>query len=173
MMIEESKLEVTLKYKDVQVNFSGQPDDAVKFFLRFIGRVLPGLDLVTELTLTVDLENLLNGLKGLVAFAPEGPIVIVPKEKLGGERNIIVLNLVKIYVAFKTGRLEKDSLSTSEIKSLTGSKMGTVGARLSELTSLGWVERIGRGEYRLTTLGLKSFLEEILPKISKEGGSVS
>jgi predicted transcriptional regulator of viral defense system len=53
----------------------------------------------------------------------------------------------------------------AEMLALTGGKSGTVVARLSELTSLGWVERVGRGEYRITTLGAKAFLDEIAPKL--------
>ena len=87
------------------------------------------------------------------------------KERLGGERDAILLHLVKAYIAYKTGRMEKDSLATAEITSLTGGKSSTVGARLSELVSLGWVERVGRGEYRMTTLGIRNFIDEILPKI--------
>jgi predicted transcriptional regulator of viral defense system len=52
---------------------------------------------------------------------------------------------------------------------VTGGRTGTVAARLSELSNLGWVERVGRGEYRITTLGVQSFLDEVLPKIKPEG----
>ncbi|MEM2111005.1 MAG: hypothetical protein QXX08_03900 [Candidatus Bathyarchaeia archaeon] len=162
---EESTLEVSVKYKDIQVKFSGKPDDVIRSFFGFLNNVLPGYEFVSGLTLTVDLERLLKSLKGLIAFTPEGVTVTVPREKLGGERNIILLNLIKAYAGYKINRLEKDSLSTAELQALTGGKMGTVGARLSELTDLGWVERVGRGEYRITTLGVKSFLEEVLPKI--------
>ena len=101
-------------------------------------------------------------------FPPEGLVLTVPREKLGGERDIILLHLVKTYIGYEIGRNESNYLTTSDIKSLTGGKSSTVAARLSELTSLGWVERIGRGEYRITTLGAKSFLDEVLPRIKPE-----
>jgi len=165
---EEKNLELSVKYGDIEVKFAGKPDDVIRSFFGFMSKILPAYELVSELTLTVDLEKLLKSIKGLIAFTPEGPVITVPKERMGGERNIIMLNLVKAHVGYKTGRLEKDSLSTVEIQSLTGGKTGTVGARLSELTGLGWVERVGRGEYRISTLGVKSFLDEVLPKIKFE-----
>ncbi|MEM1606978.1 MAG: hypothetical protein QXW55_01085 [Candidatus Bathyarchaeia archaeon] len=165
---ENENLELTIKYRDVEVKFSGKPDDVMRALFNFMSKVLPTYDLASQLTLTVDLESLLASVKNLIAFTPEGPVVVIPREKLGGDRNIIMLNLIKAYIGYKTSRLEKDSLSTSEIMALTGGKSGTVAARLSELTDMGLVERVGRGEYRVTTLGIKYFLDEILPKIRLE-----
>jgi hypothetical protein len=162
---EESHLEVVIRYKDVETKFTGKPDSVIRGLLNYVSQVLPGYELVSGLALTVDLEDLLKSIKGLIAFTTEGIVVTVPKEKLGGERDIILVHLVKSYVGFRTGRMEKDSLTMGDIKSLTGGKSGTVGARLSELRSSGWVERVGRGQYRITTLGVKSVLDEIVPKL--------
>ena len=170
MSEEETGLELLVRYKGMEVRFRGEPDEVIRSFLSFVSKVLPAYDLVSGLTLTVDLEELLKSIEGLIAFTPEGPVVTVPREKIGGERDIILLHLIKNYVGYETGRTEKAYLTTSQIVSLTGGKSSTVAARLSELAGLGWVERIGRGEYRVTTLGVRSFLGEILPRIKPEEG---
>jgi len=162
---EESFLELFAKYKDMELRFKGKPNDVIRSLLKFIQQIIPTYDLASKLILTVDLEELLKNMEGMIAFTPEGPVVTVPKERLGGEKDAILLHLVKTYIGYKTGRLGKDSLATSEITSLTGGKSSTIGARLSELVSSGWVERVGRGEYRITTLGIRNFIDEILPKI--------
>jgi len=162
---EEDLLELFARYKDMELRFKGKPDDVIRSLLRFIQQILPAYDLASKLVLTVDLEGLLKSVEGIIAFTPEGPVVTVPKEKLGGEKDAILLHLVKAYIGYKTGRLGKDSLATSEITALTGGKSSTIGARLSELVSSGWVERVGRGEYRITTLGIQNFIDEVLPKI--------
>jgi hypothetical protein len=162
---EESNLEVVMKYKDMETKFTGKSDDVIRALLKYVSQILPGYELISGLTLTVDMENLLKNIKGLIAFTPEGIVVTVSKDKLGGERDVILVHLVKSFVGYRTGRMERDSLTMSEILTLTGGKSGTVGARLSELTSLGWVERVGRGEYRITTLGVKAFLDEMVPKL--------
>ncbi|KYH41731.1 MAG: hypothetical protein AYL32_003310 [Candidatus Bathyarchaeota archaeon B26-2] len=163
--MEEDGLELSVRYKDMEVKFSGTPEDVIRSLFSFLSKILPAYDLASNLVLTVDLEKLLRSVTGIIALTPEGPVITVPREKLGGEKNVIILHLLKAYIGYQTGRLEKESLSTAEILSLTGGKAGTVAARLSELTSLGWVERVGRGEYRITTLGVNSFLEDVLPKI--------
>jgi len=165
----EDRLELSVRYRDMEVKFSGTPDDVIRSFLGFMGRILPAYELMSELTLTVDLERLMRAVTGLVAFTPEGPVITVPREKLGGERNVILLHLIKVFLGYQTGKLDRDTLSTAELLSLTGGKPGTVAARLSELTNLGWVERVGRGEYRITTLGVKSFIDDVLPKIKPKG----
>ena len=171
MCDEASNLELTIKYRDVEAKFSGNPEEVIRAFFSFMGKVLPTFDLASDLTLTIDIGDLLENVKGLIAFTPEGPVVTVPREKLGGDKNVIMLNLIKAYIGYKTGCLEKDSVSMSEIASLTGIKSRTVAARLSELTSAGLVERVGRGEYRITTLGVKFFLDETLPKIREKIGN--
>ncbi len=133
---EESDLEVVVKYKGIETKFTGKPDQVIRTMLNYVRQVLPGYEIVSGLTLTVDLENLLKEIKGLIAFTPEGIVVTVSKDKLGGERDIILLHLVKSYVGYKTGRIEKDSLTMAEILALTGGKSGTVGARLSEADKL-------------------------------------
>jgi len=162
---EKSSLEVTVRFKDAETKFVGKPDDVIQAVLKYFNKILPSYELIFNLTLTVDVENLLRNIKGLIAFTPEGIVVTVPREKIGGERDIILVHLVKSYIGFKTGRMEKDSLTMNEILTFTGGKSGTVGARLSELTSSGWVERVGRGEYRITTLGVNAFVDEVLPKL--------
>jgi hypothetical protein len=168
MSIQEANLELAVKYKDLEAKFSGKPDDVLRSLFAFVRKVLPAYDLFSELTLTVDVQRLLDGVKGLIAFAPEGVVLTIPREKMGGEREAVILQLIKAYVGYLAGRIEKDSISAGEIVSSTGGKAGTVGARLSELSSLGWVERVGRGEYRITTLGINAFLNETLPKIKSE-----
>ena len=165
MSKEESNLEVVIKYKDSETKFTGNPESVIQALLKYVSQVLPGYGLISGLTLTVDMEDLLKNIKGLIAFTPEGIVVTISRDKLGGERDIILIHLVKSYVGCRTGRIGKDSLTMGEMLALTGGKSGTVGARLSELTSLGWVERVGRGEYRITTLGVKAFLDEIVPKL--------
>ncbi len=164
----EANLELTVKYKDIEAKFTGKPGDVMRAFFNFMSKALPAYDFASDLILTVDLEKLLRSVRGLIAFTPEGVVITVSREKIGGDRNMILLNLIKAYIGYKTDRLERDSLSMAEIIASTGGKSRTIAARLSELTGMGLVERVGRGEYRVTTLGVKFFLDEVLPKVKPE-----
>lgn len=165
-MSENGNLEAVVKYKDLEAKFTGKPVDVCRSIIGFLSRVIPGFELISELTISIDLNELLEKVKGLIAFTPEGPVITIDKERLGGEKNAILLHLLKCYIGYRTGVLDKESSSTSDIASFTGSKSGTVAARLSELTGAGWVERVGRGEYKITTLGVKSFIDDVLPRIN-------
>jgi len=163
-MSEDEVVEVVLTYRGLEVKFSGDINEVVRFFLEFLNKMLPTYELVSRLTLTIDLEKLVTGVEGIIAITPEGLIVIISQELLG-EREVILLHLVKTYIGYQLGKLDLDIMSISDIISITSGKPSSSAARLSELVQMNWVERAGRGEYRITTYGIKSFSEEILPKI--------
>ncbi|MEE9509213.1 MAG: hypothetical protein V3V81_01835 [Candidatus Bathyarchaeia archaeon] len=163
-MSEDEVVEVVVTYRGLEVKFSGGINEVVRFFLEFLNKMLPTYELVSRLTLTIDLEKLVTGVEGIIAITPEGLIVIISQELLG-EREVILLHLVKTYIGYQLGKLDLDIMSISDIISITSGKPSSSAARLSELVQMNWVERAGRGEYRITTYGIKSFSEEILPKI--------
>lgn len=164
MSTEEGKIEVFVRYQGMEVKFSGNINEVTRSFLDFMSKILPSYALVSRLTMTMDLEGLLKDLEGIVAITPEGLILTVPREKVG-EREVILLNLVKMSVAYQLSKSDHDSVSIADLLMATGGKPSSTAARLSELVDLSWVDRVGRGEYRITTYGLKSFIETILPKL--------
>jgi len=167
---EEGKVEVLVRYRGMEIKLSGTPNEVTKAFLDFMSKMLPAYEIVSRLVMSVDLDSLLRDLEGIIALTPEGIIVTAPKDNIG-ERELILLHLLKTSVGFQLGRLEEDAISIADILTQTGGKPSTTAARLSELVNLGWVERVGRGTYRLTTFGVKSFQETVLPKL-KEGVKV-
>jgi len=159
-----------VNYKGMEIKFSGSPDEVLRSFLDFFNKVLPNYSLISNLTLSTDLEQLLRDLEGIIAITPEGIIITVPKEDVI-EREAILLHLVRVFIGYKLGNYDKDSISISELLTLSGGKPSSIAARLSEMVNLNWVERVGRGQYRITTFGIKSFQETVLPKFaSKFGG---
>jgi hypothetical protein len=163
-MSGEESVEVTVRYRGLEVKFAGNLNEVVRFFLDFLNRMLPNYDLVSSLTLSVDQEKLVKDVKGIIAIAPEGLIVTFPQELIG-ERETILLHLVKTYIGYQLGKLDQDFMSISDIITGTSGKPSSSAARLSELVQMDWVERVGRGEYRITTFGIKSFSDTVLPKI--------
>ena len=159
-----------MNYKGMEIKFSGSPDEVLRSFLDFFNKVLPNYSLISNLTLSTDLEQLLRDLEGIIAITPEGIIITVPKEDVI-EREAILLHLVRVFIGYKLGNYDKDSISISDLLTVSGGKPSSIAARLSEMVNLNWVERVGRGQYRITTYGIKSFQETVLPKFaSKYGG---
>jgi hypothetical protein len=153
-MSGDETVEVVVTYRGLEVKFSGAINEVVRFFLEFLNKMLPSYELISRLT----------EVEGIIAIAPEGLIVTIPQELLG-EREVILLHLVKTYVGYQLGKVDQDIMSISDIISITSGKPSSSAARLSELVQMTWVERVGRGEYRITTYGIKAFSEEVLPKI--------
>ncbi len=166
---QSNKLEVLVKYKGMEIKFSGSPDEVLRSFLDFFNKVLPNYSLISNLTLSTDLEQLLRDLEGIVAITPEGIIITVPKEAIV-EREALLLHLVRVFIGYKLGTYDKDSISISELLTVSGGKPSSIAARLSEMVNLNWVERVGRGQYRITTYGIKSFQETVLPKFIGRNG---
>jgi len=139
----------------------------IKAIFGFISKAYPAYETVSRLTLTVDLEELLKELEGIVAFTPEGAVIPISKDRLGklSIRELIALHLTKAFVGNQLGKADKSSLSVDELLTAIGGRIGAMAGRLSEMVNEELVERVGRGEYRITTYGLKQFQTAILPKI--------
>lgn len=157
-------VEVVIKSGKNEARFSGTPDEVLSEILKFLAKVYPALEIVSRLTLSTDIESLSRDLEGVVAIAPEGPVLLASKQNLTVEE-VIESYLIAKYMGYKLGKLDSDTLSSSDLVKLTGSTVGTVAGRLSGLVGRLLAERVGRGEYRITTLGIKEFCETVIPKI--------
>ncbi|MFQ6121321.1 MAG: hypothetical protein ACE5KE_15705 [Methanosarcinales archaeon] len=160
--MSNSELEVRIFHDKKEIIFKGSPKEVQNQFLKFITEIYPAYDLAKRVTLVVDLEKILRDVEDVIAIAEEGPILLIKNLK---DRDAIGLYLLANYITFKLNKTEKDSLTIGEIIKKTGKTSGGIGARLSELIKEGLVERIGKGEYKITTLGIKEFTENIIPKL--------
>ncbi|MBS7627568.1 hypothetical protein KEJ36_01925, partial [Candidatus Bathyarchaeota archaeon] len=95
---DDVKMELIAKYADLEVRFTGSPSEVVRGLLAFLSRIIPTFELVSDLTISTDLEELLKRLKGIIAFAEEGPVILIPRDRLS-ERDALILHLVKAYVS--------------------------------------------------------------------------
>ena len=114
MNVHDEKVEVSIKYQGMEVKFSGTINEVTRLFLDFMNKNLPSYELISRLTLTVDLTSLLKNIEGIVAITPEGLILTVPREKLN-DREIILLNLVKMSVAYQLSKSDKESVSIADL----------------------------------------------------------
>ena len=64
MSSNEGKVEVSVKYQGLEVKFSGTIGEISRLFLDFMSKNLPGYELISRLTLTVDLAGLLKNVRG-------------------------------------------------------------------------------------------------------------
>jgi hypothetical protein len=157
-------LEVTIKYGNLEKKIVGQPEHVTKEVYAFLLKVIPELDLASQLALSVDVNDLVRACQGVLAVPPEGVVITVPTENLA-DRELVLLHLAKARIAQMLSKSDKDLVQSAELIAATKKTAGTVAGRLSELCDDGLAERKGKGEYRVTTLGLHVVREQILPKL--------
>lgn len=164
-MVEEA-VEVTVKAAGQELKFSGDPDTVVRELFKFLTKVYPSLELVSKISITVDVERFLTDCQGIFAVTPEGVVITAPAETLS-DKELILLHLTRMRFAHLTSKSAKDTLLISDLITATKGKSGTIAGRLSEMVSEGLVERIGKGEYRATTYGLDNFQRTVIPKLKE------
>ena len=161
-----SAIEVTLKHSGIENRIIGNPESVLRELISYLSKTYPSLELVSKLVLSVDSAEFLQSCTGILATSPEGLVVL--KELTGlKDREVLMLHLAGSRLLFQLAKKEADTLSLDEITKTTGRSTGTVAGRLSELCNEQLVERVGKGSYRLTTMGTRVVMKDLMPKISQ------
>jgi len=152
-------------YKDIEETFAGDVENVWVGVNRFFCRLIPLIDMVQGVVMTVDLEKVVKASKGFVAVAKEGPIVLISRRKLT-DRESLLMMLLSGWVGGRLGVLDRVWLSKEELRVWLGKNEKIVGTRLGELCREGKVVRTeDGGGFRLSTLGVKWLIDEALPQI--------
>lgn len=157
-------LEITIKYGTLEKKITGPPNQVAQETYAFLMKTIPELELASRLALSVDIKDLAQACEGAIALTPEGVVVTVPADHLA-DRELVLLQLAKARIAQVLGKADTDLMQSAELIVATKKSSGTVAGRLSELCGESLAERKGKGEYRITTLGLHVFREQVLPKL--------
>lgn len=165
------RLEVSIRYGSIEKKIEGPPEEVGKAVVSFLTSVIPQLELASRLILSVDLSRIARTCEGIVAITPEGVVVTVPVGILS-DRELLLLHLAMEKIGEMTGKSKTDVVPAANLIAATKRSGGTVAGRLSELCAESLAERKGKGEYRITTLGLHVFEEQVLPKLRKSQGGV-
>ena len=155
---------VHIKYQDLEQTFVGNVNDVWTSINRFFSEIIPALEVTRKVLLTVDLEKLVDDCRNVIAVAPEGPNLLVSKQKLT-DSETLALNLLATYVSNRLGLLNKDALSKEELQKKLGKSAKITSTRLGELSREELATKTEEGNYKITTIGIKRLQEEVLPKI--------
>ncbi len=165
MTEETNKIEVQIKYKNIEKTFSAEKlDDAWLLLDKFFHETIPSFEIANKLWLDVDLTKLATDLEGIIAFCPEGSSLLVPKGKLTDNETLILL-LIASYTGHKLNNLETDSLSKEELQAKLGKSGKITSTRLGELVKNDMVARVNEDRFKITTYGIVQTQKDILPKI--------
>lgn len=165
-MTEDQPVTVQIKCQKTEQTFTGDPNQVWLCINKFFSEMVPALQTAKKVILTIDLENLIEDCKNIIAVAPEGPVILVSKQKLTDSETLI-LRLLATFIANKFGQ-SKDYLTKQELQTGLGKTSKITSTRLGELIRDGFVTKTEGGHYKITTFGIKQFQEETLPEIKEK-----
>ena len=170
MTEEPDRVAVHIKYKDVEKTLSGTPEQVWLLLDRFFAELLPSFDTAKKLNLNIDLQVLVKDSEKIIAFAEEGPYILVPRTKLTDNETLALLLLAN-YIGFRLGKTKSNGLSKEELQTKLGKDAKITSTRLGELVKNEIATKTTDEKYKITTFGLAQIQKDILPKIKSKIGT--
>lgn len=161
------KVQVHLKYKELNQQFSAQPEEAWLLVNQFFKDLVPSFEIAQKLWLSIDTQQLAKALTGIVAFSTEGSSLLVPKNKLT-DNEALLLWLTSYYLGHELGLVNSDVLSKDELQIKLGKSGKITSTRLGELIKNGLVQKVANEKFKITTMGVVQTQTEIIPKIKSK-----
>jgi hypothetical protein len=158
------KITVQVRYKDVEKTFSGNVNDVWIGINRFFNEFIPTFEISRKVVLRVDLQKLVEHCEKIVAFAPEGPCLLVSRNELT-DNETLALQLLANYIGYQLGILKSDDVPKEELQTKLGKSAKIASTRLGELVKKGIVMKTEDGKYRITTFGILQVQKNVIPKI--------
>jgi len=158
--LSEETIVVRIKYKDMEQTFTGNANDVWVSVNRFFSEMVPAFDIARKVTLTVDLQKIVEDFKDVIVIAPEGPELLIPRDKLT-DSETLQLYLLAAYIGYRLGKLTRETMTKEELQPKLGKNMKITSTRLGELVKQGNVAKTEEGNYRITTIGIKKLPLEL------------
>ena len=169
MTQNQPKVRVNIKYGNVEEAFEGTIEQAWLELSKFFSVFIPQFEIANKLRLSVDTAALARDCEGIIAFSPEGPNVLVPKNKLT-DNEALALWLVAAYLGNKLNLLAADGFSKEELQIHLGKSGKITSTRLGELVKMGWATKTDNETFRITTFGVAQMQKDALPRIIAKTG---
>jgi hypothetical protein len=161
------KIQIQLKYKEVEKQFAAEPQEAWLLVNKFLKDFIPSFEIAQKLWLNVDLQQLARDLEGIAAFSDEGANLLVPKNKLTDNEALLIW-LAAYYLGSKLGTVNTDALSKDELQVKLGKTGKIVSTRLGELAKNGLVQKTADEKFTISTFGVVQMQREVIPKIKQK-----
>ena len=167
MSEKPEKIRVCLKYKELEQQFSAEPQEAWLLINQFFKDFIPSFEIAQKIWVNIDLQQLAKDLNGIVAFSSDGPSLLVPKNKLT-DYETLSLWLTSHYLGHKLGMVNSDALSKDDLQMKLGKSGKITSTRLGELAKNGVVLKTADEKFRITTYGVVQTQKEVIPRIKSK-----
>jgi hypothetical protein len=168
--VKPEKIHVQIKYKDLEQQFSADPQEAWLLLNQFFKDLIPSFEIAQKLWLNVDLSQLAKDLNGIVAFSGDGASLLVPKNKLTDNEALLVW-LAAYYLGHKLGLVNGDCLSKDELQTKLGKSGKITSTRLGELVKNDFAAKTADEKFRITAFGVTQVQKEVIPRIKTKMGA--
>jgi len=106
-------------------------------------------------------ERLVDKASRIFKIDKQGKIVFLVPESSLSTRERVAMALLARYFAKELELVNSDAVSYRDVAAMLDMARTAVGARLSELRREGIAESVGRGEWRVSILGVQRLLDEM------------
>jgi hypothetical protein len=161
-MSNKRTLKLHAEFDDGQLDVEGTPETVFSAFIDFFNKVYPEYEVLQDIIFTPDLITLMKELKGVIQIAPEGIVLLNPNDI--SSEDAICVTLTGLYVSNKLNKSSNEALSAGELSKITGKALKTMFNQLAWMVNDGIVERVERGEYKITSTGIMK-TQEILREL--------
>ena len=167
-------MNVSVQLGDIKVQFSGEPENVASSVMNFLSKNIPEIVLAKKIFLNYSISELIDLYSSIIKITPEGPKILPAngemQNKKFSDKEIVMLFLLGLKIAFELGKNSDKSSPISDIQSSTNLNPKSISSRLSELVKAGYVFRGVNKEnqselvvYGITTVGI-SWLNNIITK---------
>ncbi len=149
-------IKVDIKYRDLEVSFEGEVNEVYRQVIKWFNKILPAIDIAEKLILDIDFERLASKLGKYIYISRDGEVVLKPSSDKLSLHNKLLLILAMFKLLEFIGK-RSSSATLSELSHLLNTSAKTISSRLSELKSMGYIERIRENKnvkYKISLRGL-------------------
>ena len=163
MTEKPSPVTVQVKFQNVEKTFQGTVEDTWLLLNKFYKEFIPSFEVASKLLLNIDVQTLAKECEGLIAFSPEGPNVLAPKNKLT-DNEALASWLLASYIGHRLNLLQSDALSKEELQAKLGKSGKITSTRLGELVKNDWVAKTPDEKFRITPFGVAQMQKDVIPR---------
>ncbi|MEM3517200.1 MAG: type IV toxin-antitoxin system AbiEi family antitoxin domain-containing protein [Candidatus Bathyarchaeia archaeon] len=161
---EVKKIKVQVEYNGLKHIAEGSVEEVIKEVISFLSKICPTYDVASKIIYTPDYLELLNNLSEIVNLTPNGELILL--KQIPSTDEAIGILLLTVEVAYKLGKRQSNALSAEELTKILGKAEKTIRNTIAEMIKAGLIERIEKGTYHITAVGIKEVSEFI--KMLKE-----
>jgi len=157
----EKQLKVTIRYGDIEAEFSGSPEVVYQQVISFMEKTIPEYSLARRIALSLDVRDLIEAFSHMLAYNEEQGIFLTRSlSELESVSDAILFAALKRYIEYKLGRSESSSITSAELESALPAKKKTILNNLTRLVQSDLLKRLDRGDYVITPLGIKYLMDK-------------